>query len=83
MRALVAVLENEEQIGTYTTRLTKQLGELDILTEKLRAAVGNTDSEDVTENSSRIDQNKKRVFSYMQMRVQATEKIIYTKIQIV
>ena len=60
VRALVAVLENEEQIGTYTTRLTKQLGELDILTKKLRAAVGNTHLEDVIENSSQIDKNNKQ-----------------------
>ena len=52
VRALVAVSENEDQIASYTAKLTKQLGELDILTKKLRAAVGNTDSEDFMENSS-------------------------------
>ena len=83
MKAFIAVLENEEQIGTYTVKLTKQLAELDILLEKLRAAVKNTDSEDNIENSSQIDKNNKRVFSYMQMRVQATEKIIYKKIKVV
>ena len=83
MRALVAVSEDEDQIASYSTKFTMQLAELDILAAKLRAAAGNTDSEDVIENSSRIDRNKNRVFSYMQMRVQATEKIIYTKINIV
>ena len=57
MRALLAVSENEDQIASYTAKLTKQLGELDILTEKLRAAVGNTDLEGVIENSSWIDEN--------------------------
>ena len=52
MRALVAVSEDEDQIASYTAKYTKQLGELDILTEKLRAAAGNTDSEEVMENSS-------------------------------
>ena len=60
MKALIAVSENEEQIGTYTTRLTKQLGELDILTKKLRAAVKSTNLEDNIEISSQIDQNKKK-----------------------
>ena len=46
VRALVAVSENEDQIASYTAKLTKQLGGLDILTKKLRAAVENTDSED-------------------------------------
>ena len=83
MRGLVAVSEDEDQIASYSAKLTKQLAELDILAAKLRAAAGNTDSEDVIENSSRIDRNKNRVFSYMLMRVQATEKIVYTKINIV
>ena len=81
MRALIAV-SNEEQTATYTTKLTTKRAEFDILLERLRVAAG-VDSEDVTENSSGINENKKRVFSYMQMRVQATEKIIYTKINIV
>ena len=50
MRALIAALENEDQIATYTTKLTTQQAELDILAEKLRVAAG-IDSEDVTENS--------------------------------
>ena len=83
MKALIAVLEDEDQISTYTVKLTKQLAELDTLLEKLRAAVKNTDLEDAIEIPSGINKNNKRVFSYMQMRVQATEKIIYTKIQIV
>ena len=83
MRALVAVSEDKDQIAAYSAKLTKQLAELDILAAKLRAAAGNTDLEDVIENSSQIDRNKNRVFSYMLMRVQATEKILYTKINIV
>ena len=67
MRALVAVSENEEQIASCTAKLTKQLGELDILNEKIRAGVGNTDLEDVIENSSQIDRYKNRVFFYMLM----------------
>ena len=83
MIALVAVSENKDQIATYSAKLTEQLAELDILAARLRVAAGNTDLEDVIENSSQIDTNKKRVFSYMQMRVKATEKIIYTKMNIV
>ena len=81
MRALIAVL-NEEQTATYTTKLTTQRAELDILAKRLRVAAG-VDSKDVTENSSRINENKRRSFSYMQMRVQTTERIIQTKINIV
>ena len=81
MRALIA-FSNKEQTATYTTNLTTQQAELDILAKRLRVAAG-VDSEDVTENSSRINENKRRSFSYMQMRVQATERIIYTKINIV
>ena len=83
MKALIAVLEDEDQISTYTVKLTKQLADLDIFLEKLRAAVENTDLEDDIKISSRINKNNKRVFSYMQMRVQSTEKIIKTKLQIV
>ena len=81
MRALIAV-SNEEQTATYTTKLTTQQAELNILAERLRVAAS-VYSEDMTKKSFRINENKKRVFSYMQMRVQATEKIIYTKIKIV
>ena len=49
VKALIAVLEDEEQINTSTVKLTKQLAELDTLLEKLRAAVKNTGLEDDTE----------------------------------
>ena len=39
VKALIEVLEDEEQINTYTVKLTKQLAELDILLEKLQEAV--------------------------------------------
>ena len=52
VRALVAVSEDEDQIATYSAKLTKQLAELDILAARLRVAAGNTDLEDVIENSS-------------------------------
>ena len=39
VKALIAVLEDEEQINTYTVKITKQLAELDTLLEKLREAV--------------------------------------------
>ena len=81
MRALIAV-SNKEQTTTYTTKLTTQRAELDILVERLRVAAG-VDPEDVIENSSWINENKRRSFSYMQMRVQTTERIIQTKINIV
>ena len=81
MRALIAVL-NKEQTAAYTTKLTTQEAELDILVKRLRVVAG-VDPEDVTENSSRINENKRRSFSYMQMRVQTTERIIQTKINIV
>ena len=77
MRALIAV-SNKEQTATYTTKLTTQQAELDILAKRLRVAAG-VDLENTPENSSGINENKRRSFSYMQMRVQATEKIIYTK----
>ena len=57
MRALIAV-SNEEQTATYTTKLTNQRAELDILTERLKVAAG-VDTEDMIENSSRINENKK------------------------
>ena len=82
MKALIAVLEDEDQISTYTVKLTKQLAELDTLLEKLRAAVQNTNLEDNTKKPPRIDNNK-RIFSYMKMRVQSTEKIVNTKLNIV
>ena len=58
VRALIAV-SNEEQTAAYTTKLTTQQAELDILAKRLRVAAG-VDSEDVTENSSRINENKKK-----------------------
>ena len=60
MKALIAILEDEDQISTYTVKLTKQLAELDILLKKLRAAVKNTDSEDNIEIPDRIDKYNKR-----------------------
>ena len=39
VKALIAVLEDEDQISTYTVKLTKQLAELDTLLKKLREAV--------------------------------------------
>ena len=83
MRAFVAVSDNEDQIAALSTKLTNHLAELDILSARLRAAAGDTDSEEVIENYSRINRNKNRVFSYMLMRVQATEKIVYKQINIV
>ena len=80
MKALIAVLEDKDQISTYTVKLTKQLAELDIFLKKLRAAVKKTDLEDNIETPAQIDKNDKWVFSYMQMRVQSTEKIIDTKL---
>ena len=64
VRALIAVSENEEQIATLTTKFTTQRAGLDILAKQLRVAAS-IDSEDVTENSSRITENKRRVFSHM------------------
>ena len=49
VKALIAVLEDEEQINTYTVKLTKQLAELDTLLKKLQEAVKNNDLEDDTE----------------------------------
>ena len=58
MRALIAV-SNKEQTAAYTTKLTTQQAELDSLAERLRVASG-IDSEDVTENSSRINKNENK-----------------------
>ena len=54
-------VSNEEQTATYTTKLTTKQAELDILAERLRVAAG-VDLEDVTENSSQINKNKKSLF---------------------
>ena len=82
MKALLAVLEDEEQINTHTAKLTRQQAGVDNLLKKLQEAVKDNDLEDDTETPVRINNNK-RVFSYMQMRVQSTEKIVNTKLQIV
>ena len=75
VKALLAVSEDEEQINTYTVKLTRQLAGLDTLLEKLQDDVENNYSEDSTEIPVWIDNNE-RIFSYMQMRVQTTEKIV-------
>ena len=57
IKALLAVSEDEEQINTYTVKLTKELAGLDTLLEKLRDAVKNNDSEENTEIPVQIHNN--------------------------
>ena len=49
VRALLAVLEDEDQNKTYTAKLTKQLAGLDTFLKKLQDAVKNNISDDDTE----------------------------------
>ena len=49
VKALLAVLEDEDQNKTYTAKLTKQLAGLDTFLKKLQDAVKNNISDDDTE----------------------------------
>ena len=64
VRAILAVLEDEDQKKALTGKLTKQLAGLDTLLVKLHDAVKTIDSEDDTEIPVRINNNK-RIFSYI------------------
>ena len=75
-------MEDEEQINTYTVKLTRQLAELDTLLVKLHDAVNTVDLEEEAETLIQTDNNK-RIFSYIQMKVRTTEKTVNTKLQIV
>ena len=63
-------------------KLTKQLADLDPILEKLHQAVNKVDSNAEKEPPIQTDNNK-RIFSYMQMKVQTAEKSINTKLQLV
>ena len=68
IRAVLAVLEDEEQKKSYTDKLTKQLADLDLILERLHQAVNRVNS-DAEEETSIPANNNKRVFSSMQMKV--------------
>ena len=80
IKAVLAVLEDEEQKKSYTNKLTKKLADLDPILEKLHQAVNKVNSDVEEEYPVRTDNNK-RVFSYMQMKIQTAEKSINTKLQ--
>ena len=82
VRAILAVLEDEDQKKSYTVKLTNQLAELDTLLIKLHNAVNTVDLEEDAETPIRSDNNK-RIFSYIQIKVHTTEKTVNTKLQIV
>ena len=82
IKAVLAVLEDEEQKKFYTGKLTKQLAGVDTLLIKLHDAVNTVDSEEDAETPIRTDNNK-RIFSYIQMKAHTTEKTVNTKLQIV
>ena len=82
IRAVLAVLEDEEQKKSYTDKLTKQLADLDPLLEGLHLAVNIVNSEEEVETPIPTNNNK-RIFSYMQMKVHTAEKTINTKLQLV
>ena len=75
-------MEDEEQKKSYTDKLTKQLAELDPLLVKLHKAVNTVNSEEEAETPIQNDNNK-RIFSYMQMKVNTAEKTVNTKLQLV
>ena len=82
IKAVIAVSEDEDQKKSYTDKLTKQLADLDPILEKLHQAVNKVDSDAEEEPPVQTDNNK-RVFSYMQMKIQTAEKSINTKLQLV
>ena len=59
VRAVLAVLEDEEQKKSYTDKLTNQLADLDPILERLHQAVNRFDSDAEEETPIWTDSNKR------------------------
>ena len=80
VRAILAVLDDEDLKKSYRVKLTNQLAELGTLLVKLHNAVNTVDSEEEAEIPIQTNNNKK-ILSYMQMKVQTVEKTVNAKLQ--
>ena len=78
IKAVIAVLEEEDDKKAYTDTLTLQLANLYPILDKLHEAVDKFDSDAEDETPVRTDKNN-RVLSYMKMKIQAAVSVPNTK----